>query len=328
MLSSAFYSPATAGGSDFMPRKIIFFILIIGCLTPFASPLIALLAGFILALTIGNPFPNETQKTTHYLLQFSVVLLGFGMNLTNVIEAGKKGVLFTIATIFGTLIVGSLLGKLLKTEAKTSSLISAGTAICGGSAIAATAPAIRAESKEISVALGTIFILNSVALFVFPIVGHLVGLTENQFGVWAAIAIHDTSSVVGAGAKYGDEALQIATTVKLARALWIAPVALLFAFLYRPKHGETKILQIIPWFVFLFLGATLIKTYAPLAIPQSLFDSLVNLAKAGLTVTLFLIGASLSREVIKSVGLKPLLQGVILWILISLVSLFAVLKIL
>ena len=327
MLSSAFYSPATAGGSDFMPRKIIFFILIIGCLTPFASPPIALLAGLILALTIGNPFPNETQKTTHYLLQFSVVLLGFGMNLTNVIEAGKKGVLFTIATIFGTLIVGSLLGKLLKTEAKTSSLISAGTAICGGSAIAATAPAIRAESKEISVALGTIFILNSVALFVFPIVGHLVGLTENQFGVWAAIAIHDTSSVVGAGAKYGDEALQIATTVKLARALWIAPVALLFAFLYRPKHGETKILQIIPWFVFLFLGATLIKTYAPLAIPQSLFDSLVNLAKAGLTVTLFLIGASLSREVIKSVGLKPLLQGVILWILISLVSLFAVLKI-
>ncbi len=328
MLSSAFYSPATAGGSDFMPRKIIFFILIIGCLTPFASPPIALLAGLILALTIGNPFPNETQKTTQYLLQFSVVLLGFGMNLTNVIEAGKKGVLFTIATIFGTLIVGSLLGKLLKTEAKTSSLISAGTAICGGSAIAATAPAIRAESKEISVALGTIFILNSVALFVFPIVGHLVGLTENQFGVWAAIAIHDTSSVVGAGAKYGDEALQIATTVKLARALWIAPVALLFAFLYRPKHGETKILQIIPWFVFLFLGATLIKTYAPLAIPQSLFDSLVNLAKAGLTVTLFLIGASLSREVIKSVGLKPLLQGVILWILISLVSLFAVLKIL
>lgn len=309
-------------------RKFIFFVFIIACLTPFASPPIALLAGLILALTIGNPFPHETQKTTHYLLQFSVVLLGFGMNLTNVIEAGKKGVLFTIATIFGTLIVGSLLGKLLKTEAKTSSLISAGTAICGGSAIAATAPAIRAESKEISVALGTIFILNSVALFVFPIVGHLVGLTENQFGVWAAIAIHDTSSVVGAGAKYGDEALQIATTVKLARALWIAPVALLFAFLYRPKHGETKILQIIPWFVFLFLGATLIRTYAPSITPPSLFDSFVNLAKAGLTVTLFLIGASLSREVIKSVGLKPLLQGVILWVLISLVSLFAVLRIL
>lgn len=309
-------------------RKIIFFLLLIACLAPFASPPFALLFGLILALTIGNPFPDETQKTTHYLLQFSVVLLGFGMNLTNVIEAGKKGVLFTIATIFGTLIIGSLLGKLLKTEEKTSSLISAGTAICGGSAIAATAPAIRAESKEISVALGTVFILNSVALFVFPLVGHLVGLTENQFGIWAAVAIHDTSSVVGAASKYGDEALQIATTVKLTRALWIAPIALIFAFLYRPKHGETKILEIIPWFVFLFLGATIIRTYAPSIVPPSIFEALVNLAKAGLTVTLFLIGASLSRQTIKTVGVKPMLQGVILWILISLVSLFAVLRIL
>lgn len=311
-----------------MPRKIVFFLLIIVCLTPFVSPPIALLLGLILALTAGNPFPDETQKTTHYLLQFSVILLGFGMNLTNVIEAGKKGILFTIATIFGTLIIGSLLGKLLKTEEKTSSLISAGTAICGGSAIAATAPAIRAESKEISVALGTIFILNSVALFVFPIVGHFVGLNENQFGIWAAIAIHDTSSVVGASAKYGDEALQIATTVKLARALWIAPVALLFAFLYRPKHGETKILEIIPWFVFLFLGATLIRTYAPSITPPSIFESMVNLAKAGLTVTLFLIGASLSRETLKAVGIKPLLQAVLLWLIISSVALFGVLYLL
>ncbi len=322
------YQPATAGCSDFMLRKIVFFLLILACLTPFVSPPIALLFGLILALTIGNPFPLETNKTTHYLLQFSVVLLGFGMNLTNVIEAGKKGIYFTIATIFGTLILGSIIGKLLKTEQKTSSLISAGTAICGGSAIAAVAPAIRAESREISVALGTVFILNSVALFVFPIIGHALSLTENQFGIWAAIAIHDTSSVVGASAKYGDEALQIATTVKLARALWIAPVALIFAFLYRPKHGETKILEIIPWFVFLFLAATVIRTYAPSIVQPSVFDALVNLAKAGLTVTLFLIGASLSRETIKAVGVKPLLQGVILWILISLISLWAVLRIL
>jgi uncharacterized integral membrane protein (TIGR00698 family) len=305
-------------------RKIIFFVLIIACLTPFVSPPIALFAGLVLALTIGNPFPAETQKITNYLLQFSVVLLGFGMNLTNVIEAGKKGILFTIATIFGTLILGSIIGKLLKTEEKTSSLISAGTAICGGSAIAATAPAIRADSEEISVSLGTVFILNSVALFVFPIVGHLLGLTENQFGIWAAIAIHDTSSVVGASAKFGDEALQIATTVKLARALWIAPVALLFAFLYRPKHGETKILEIIPWFVFLFLTATIIRTYAPSVTPPSIFDSMVNLAKAGLTVTLFLIGASLSRETIKTVGVKPLLQGVLLWLIISVAALVSV----
>lgn len=307
-------------------RKTVFFLLIIACLTPFVSPPAALILGLALALTLGNPFPSETQKITNYLLQFSVVLLGFGMNLTNVIEAGKKGVLFTIATIFGTLIIGSLLGKLIKTEQKTSSLISAGTAICGGSAVAAVSPAIRAESEEISVSLGTIFILNSVALFVFPVLGHLLGLSENQFGIWSAIAIHDTSSVVGASAKFGDEALQIATTIKLARALWIAPIALLFAFLYRPKHGETKILEIIPWFIFLFLGATLIRTYAPSVVPPSIFDSMVNLAKAGLTVTLFLIGASLSRETFKTVGVKPMLQGTILWILVSIISLFAVLR--
>jgi uncharacterized integral membrane protein (TIGR00698 family) len=305
-------------------QKLIFFLAILACLTPFVSPPIALALGLILALTMGNPFLPETQKTTNYLLQFSVVLLGFGMNLTNVIEAGKKGILFTIATIFGTLIVGSLLGKLLKVEEKTSSLISAGTAICGGSAIAATAPAIRAGPNEISVSLGAIFVLNSIALFVFPIVGHALGLTDNQFGIWSAIAIHDTSSVVGAGAKFGGEALQIAMTVKLARALWIVPVALLFAFLYRPKHGETKIKEMIPWFIFLFLLATVIRTYAPITTPPSIFDSLVNLGKAGLTVTLFLIGASLTRDTIKTIGIKPMLQSVLLWILISLASLYAV----
>lgn len=309
-----------------MFRKIIFFLLIIVCLTPFVSPPIALLLGLVAAFAIGNPFAVETQKITNYLLQFSVVLLGFGMNLTSVIEAGRKGILFTIATIFGTLILGSIIGKLLKIEQKTSSLISAGTAICGGSAIAAVSPAIRAESEEISVSLGTIFILNSVALIIFPIVGHLLGLNENQFGIWAAIAIHDTSSVVGASAKFGDEALQIAATVKLARALWIAPVAFLFAFLYRPKHGETRFLEMIPWFIFLFLIATIIRTYAPLSVPPSIFDSFVNLAKAGLTVTLFFIGASLSPEILKKVGIRPLLQGVVLWIIISLVALFAVLN--
>lgn len=309
-------------------RKIIFFLAILACLTPLVSPPIALALGLVLALAVGNPYLPETQKTTNYLLQISVVLLGFGMNLSNVIEAGKKGILFTVATIFGTLIVGSLLGKLLKVEEKTSSLISSGTAVCGGSAIAATAPAIRAGSNEISVALSAIFILNSVALFVFPLVGRALGLTDNQFGIWAAIAIHDTSSVVGAGAKFGGEALAIATTVKLARALWIVPVALLFAFLYRPKHGETRIKEMIPWFIFLFILAIVIRTYAPLSMIPSLFDSLVNIGRAGLTVTLFLIGASLTRETIKAVGFRPMLQSVLLWIMISLVSLFAVVKIL
>ena len=307
-------------------QKIIFFTLVVVCLM--ISPPAALALGLILAFTIGNPFPSETKKTTKYLLQVSVVLLGFGMNLASVVKAGKNGILFTIATIFGTLVLGFLIGKLLKINDKISALISSGTAICGGSAIAAVAPAIDADADETSVSLGTVFILNSVALFVFPIIGHSLNLTENQFGVWSAIAIHDTSSVVGAAAKYGDEALRIATTVKLARALWIAPVALLFAFLYRAKSSEKKTKIAIPWFIFLFLLATVIRTYTPAEVPPSIFDSLVNLAKAGLTVTLFLIGASLSRETLKNVGIKPLIQGVLLWLVISLVSLWAVWKIL
>ena len=309
-------------------QKIVFFILIVACLTPFASPPIALALGLILAFTIGNPFPEQTKKTTKILLQASVVLLGFGMNLTAVVNAGKNGILFTIATIFGTLILGYTIGKLLKINEKISALISSGTAICGGSAIAAVAPAIDADSEETSVSLGTVFILNSIALFVFPFIGHALNLTENQFGVWSAIAIHDTSSVIGAAAKYGDQALQIATTVKLARALWIAPVALLFAFLYRSKNTDKKTKIAIPWFIFLFLLATVIRTYTPAEIPPSIFDSLVNLAKAGLTVTLFLIGASLSRETLKKVGINPLIQGVFLWLLISIVSLWAVLRLL
>lgn len=305
-------------------RKIVFFFLILACLMPFASPPLALALGLALALTIGNPYRRESAKINKYLLRGSVVLLGFGMNLHSVVKAGKDGIFFTVSTIFGTLILGYLVGKFLKINGKTSALISSGTAICGGSAIAAVAPAIRADADETSVSLGTIFILNSVALFVFPAIGHALGLSEHQFGIWAAIAIHDTSSVVGAGAKYGGEALQTATTVKLARALWIAPVAFMFAFLYRPKHGETKIKDMIPWFIFLFLLATFIRTYSPLTFPQSIFDSLVMLAKAGLTVTLFLIGASLSRETLRAVGIKPLIQGIVLWIVISILGLWAV----
>jgi uncharacterized integral membrane protein (TIGR00698 family) len=309
-------------------QKTVFFLLIFACLTPYASPPIALALGLLMSFTTGNPFSRKTGKLTRILLQSSVVLLGFGMDLTKVIEVGRQGILFTIATIFGTLVLGFFLGKLLKVGDKTSTLISSGTAICGGSAIAAVAPAIDAEAEEISVALVTIFALNSVALFVFPAIGKLLHLTPNQFGIWAAIAIHDTSSVVGAAARFGDEALQIATTIKLTRALWIAPIALLFALVYRSKNPEKKIKITIPWFIFLFLLAILIKTYAPSVIQPSVFDSLVNLAKAGLTVTLFLIGASLSRKTLKAIGAKPLIQGVLLWIVISIVSLWAVLQIL
>lgn len=309
-------------------QKAVFIILILFCLSPYGSPPVALALGLFAAFSFGNPFPGLTGKPTRLLLQASVILLGFGMNLDAVYRAGKDGIFFTIATIFGTLVLGYFVGKLLNVGEKTSSLISSGTAICGGSAIAAVAPAIDAEAEEISVSLGTVFVLNSIALFVFPVIGHALDLTQNQFGVWSAIAIHDTSSVVGASAAYGPEAMAVATTVKLARALWIAPVALLFAFIYRQSKGESKATIAVPWFIFLFLLAAAARTFAPSSILPSIFDSLVTLAKAGMTITLFLIGASLSRKTLKAVGLRPLLQGVILWVLISAVSLWAVLNLL
>jgi uncharacterized integral membrane protein (TIGR00698 family) len=309
-------------------QKIVFILLVLVCLSPWGSPPVALALGLLLAFTIGNPFPQVTGKPTKLLLQGSVIFLGFGMNIEAVFKAGRDGILFTIVTIFGTLILGYLVGKFLKVNEKTSNLISSGTAICGGSAIAAVGPAIDAGTEEMSVSLGTVFVLNSIALILFPIIGHMLDLSQTQFGVWAAIAIHDTSSVVGAAQTYGPDALAIATTVKLARALWIAPVALMFAFLYRKSDKERKTKVAMPWFIFLFLGATLIRTYAPSAILPSIFDSLVNLAKAGMTVTLFLIGVSLSRKTLRAVGVRPLLQGILLWIVISVVSLFAVFKML
>lgn len=305
-------------------RKILFVTFLLFCISGYGSPPIALALGLVLAFTIGNPFPQLNGKPVKYLLQASVVLLGFGMNLDAVYKAGKDGIVFTVVTIFGTLVLGYFVGKMLKVNDKTSTLISSGTAICGGSAIAAVAPAINADSDEITVSLGTVFVLNSVALFVFPIIGHALGLTENQFGIWAAVAIHDTSSVVGAAAAYGQDSLIIGTTVKLARALWIAPIALLFAYIYRDKDSDSKAKVAIPWFIVLFLAATAFRSYAPSFIQPSVFDAFVNLAKAGLTVTLFLIGAGLSHATLKKFGYLALLQGVILWTVISLVSLWAV----
>ena len=305
-------------------QKAVFILLVLFTLSPYGSPPIALALGLGLAFTIGNPFPEIQGKATKYLLQASVVLLGFGMNLSAVYKAGRDGILFTIATIFGTLLLGYVVGRMLGIADKTSTLISSGTAICGGSAIAAVAPAINAENDEISVSLGTVFVLNSVALFLFPLIGHSLGLTQHQFGIWAAIAIHDTSSVVGAATAYGQDSLIIATTVKLARALWIAPIALFFAYIYRDRNAKTKARIAIPWFIVLFLIATAIRTYAPSKTPPSLFDAAVNLAKAGLTVTLFFIGASLTRDTVKKFGYRALLQGVILWIVITVVTLFAV----
>jgi uncharacterized integral membrane protein (TIGR00698 family) len=271
--------------------------------------------GLIIAQFIGHPYLHLNHKATQILLQISVVGLGFGMNVNNAMKAGKEGILFTIISIVGTLVLGFLLGKFLKIEKKTSYLISAGTAICGGSSIAAISPVIKAEEKQISVALGTIFILNSIALVVFPIIGHQLNLSQNQFGLWCAIAIHDTSSVVGAASKYGTEALEIATTVKLARALWIIPVAFFSTLLFKNKSSKLKI----PYFIGLFVLAMIANTYSPFV--QEYSSYLVVIAKAGLTVTLFLIGCGLSKKVLQSVGIKPMLQGVVLWLVISVAAL-------
>ena len=299
-------------------QQLIFVALLLFCTTIFVSPPIALVLGLIVANLFGHPFLELNHKATNYLLQFSVVGLGFGMNVHSAVSAGKEGFLFTVASIVSTLILGTFLGKWCKTDTKTSHLISCGTAICGGSAIAAIAPVIKSNEKQTSVALGVIFILNSVALFLFPAVGHWLDLTQKEFGLWCAIAIHDTSSVVGAASKFGPEALQIATTVKLARALWIIPVALITAFIFKNKSGKIKI----PYFIGLFILAMIAKTYLPQM--ESVAPHLVSVSKIGLTITLFLIGAGLNRNVLKSVGLKPLAQGVLLWTFIAIATLISI----
>lgn len=307
-----------------MWQKALVVLVLIFILSPWGSPFLALALGLAVALTIGNPFPKLEGKPTTYLLQASVVLLGFGMNLGAVLKAGRSGILFILAVVFGALALGFVFGKLLGTSKRITTLITVGTAICGGSAIAAVGPAIKAENDEMSVSLGTIFVLNAVALFAFPFIGHSLSMSQEQFGLWAAIAIQDTSSVVGASSAYGPAALAIAATVKLARALWIAPFALALAFMFREKDAKAKIT--VPWFIFLFVGAAAVRTFAPSTIPPSIFDALVNLAKAGFTVTLFLIGLSISIAMLKKVGVRPFLLGTILWIIIASLALLAVLN--
>lgn len=321
-MSTAYLTPQSPKGIllniSSKTSKIIFILGATLCLTPFVSPAIALLMGLIVAQFTGHPYLHLNHKATNLLLQASVVGLGFGMNIHTAMQAGKEGVLFTVASISGTLIFGYLMGKWLSIEKKTSYLISAGTAICGGSAIAAISPVIKAEEKQISVALGCVFVLNSVALIIFPVIGHHFNLSQTQFGLWCAIAIHDTSSVVGASSKYGSHALEVATTVKLARALWIIPVAFMSTFIF--KNESKKIT--IPYFIGLFILAMLAFTYVPVV--SKLSPYIIGIAKAGLTLTLFLIGAGLSRKVLSSVGFKPLLQGVALWVAISVAALYSV----
>ena len=300
-------------------NKPIFIVLFVCCLLPFVTPAIALFAGLAFALTAGQPYPKFSKKTSKYLLQFSVVGLGFGMNLYASLQSGKEGMLFTIVSVFAVLALGMWLGKRLLIDRKTSYLIAAGTAICGGSAIAAVGPVVKADDNQMSMSLGTIFILNAIALFIFPPIGHLLGLTQEQFGLWAAIAIHDTSSVVGAGAAYGETALEIATMVKLTRALWIIPITILTMFLFKQKGAKITV----PWFILFFILAMVANTF--LSLPEALTRSVVWAAKQGLTLTLFLIGAGLSRQVIRQVGIRPMVQGVLLWIFIGAISLGVIL---
>lgn len=281
------------------------------------TPPIALLIGLLYAFICGQAYPAYNKKCSKMLLQYSVVGLGFGMNIEASLASSKEGIIFTVLSVSGTIILGWLLGrKLLKLERRTSYLISSGTAICGGSAIAAVGPIINAKGTEMSVALGTIFILNAIALFIFPSIGHALGLDEVQFGTWAAIAIHDTSSVVGAGGAYGDTALEIATTIKLTRALWIIPVALCTAVVFRTQGKKIAI----PWFILWFIVAMVVNTYLLDSVPT--VGSVVSgIARKCLTVTMFFIGASLSLDVLRQVGLRPLLLGILLWIMVSVISL-------
>lgn len=285
------------------------------------TPPVMLFLGLAYALLCGQGYPSVNKKMSKVLLQYSVVGLGFGMNLHESLASGSEGMLFTIISVVGTLVIGMLIGwKLLKVDKETSYLISSGTAICGGSAIAAVGPVIKAKPANMSVALAVVFVLNAIALFIFPSIGHWLGLSQQEFGTWAAIAIHDTSSVVGAGAAYGNEALEVATTIKLTRALWIIPLALATSFIFKSKDSKIAI----PWFILYFIVAILLNTFILDGVPE--FGATVSgVARKCLTITMFFIGASLSTDVLRSVGIKPLIQGVLLWIVISVGSLLYIL---
>ncbi len=302
-----------------MTEKILFAVLLLLSASGFISPPIALALGLIFGFFFIHPFAAGSRKASRILLQASVVALGFGMNLYAVLKAGRSGFLYTAVGITTAMLLGVLLGKLLKVPMGASFLISTGTAICGGSAIAAVAPVMEAGEEQIAVSMGTVFVLNSIALFLFPWIGGLLHMSQPQFGLWSALAIHDTSSVVGAAAKYGAVALAIATTVKLARALWILPLSLGTAAV---KRHKAKIQ--LPWFIAFFVLAAVINTYVAIGAP--VFHGLFRLGQLGLTATLFLIGTGISKATLRRVGPRPLLQGLILWLIVGTATLWLIQK--
>ncbi|MCO5249173.1 MAG: putative sulfate exporter family transporter [Chitinophagales bacterium] len=296
-------------------QKVIFISLAILCVTPLITSPIALGLGFFVAFFVGNPFGDKPHQYIHTLLKISIIGLGFGLKLNEALQAGKTGFLMTIVSIFSVIIVGFIVGKLFKIDKPLSYLISVGTAICGGSAIAAVSPIIKAKANQISIALAIIFTLNSIALFIYPSIGHWFHLSQEQFGLWCAIGIHDTSSVVGAASKYGDDALKVATTVKLARALWIIPVSLLTMLFFKSQDSKVKI----PWFIGLFIIAILLNTYIPAL--DIISRPVISISKAGLNLTLFLIGTTLTMTTLKTISWKPLVLALILWFSVSIGSL-------
>ena len=299
-------------------QRAIFFCAVIFCITPFSSPPVALFLGLVIALVLGNPIEKYNSKISKRLLQISVIGLGFGMNINAAIKSSTEGFLFTIAIIVITMIAGMIVGKYLKVDKNISTLISSGTAICGGSAIAAVSTAINSKDEDTAVSIGTVFILNAVGLFLFPLIGHYLNMSQESFGMWSAISIHDTSSVVGAAQSYGDKALAIAVNVKLTRALWIIPLVLTIILVTRSKNSKIQI----PWFIGGYIIAMLIASYIPSISEISIGTA--HTAKKLLTVTLFFIGAGITRSNLKKVGIRPLLLGIILWMLIGVVSFYSV----
>lgn len=300
-----------------MVPKLLFLAALLFSISPWASPPLALALGIGCGLFLAHPFPKEAKSYSKTLLQVSVVGLGFGMNLHEVVRAGRSGFLYTAIGITLTMLLGLALGRVMQVAETNALLIAVGTAICGGSAIAAVGPVIKAKDEELSISLGTVFILNSVALLIFPLIGTAAGLGQTQFGLWAALAIHDTSSVVGAAAKYGAQALAVGTTVKLARALWIVPLTLGIAF---TRRQQAKIQW--PWFILFFCLAAVLNTYATAGAP--LYHWLVLAAKAGLRATLFLIGSGISIATLRKVGARPLVLGVVLWLIVGTLSLLLI----
>lgn len=298
-------------------KKIFFFFLLFYCLSPWGNSTLALFFGVTLAFLNGNPYTSFTKKYTSQLLQISVVGLGAGMNLKVIAIVGFHGIGHTVISIFFTILVGYFLFKVFQQKKIISLLITVGTAICGGSAIAAIGPIVYADDESMSLSLAVIFILNAIALFTFPFLGHFFSLTEHQFGLWSALAIHDTSSVVGASMQYGKEALQYATTVKLARALWIIPISLILAFSIRSK-SKIKI----PWFIFGFILTAALATWFPILKTPSMWLS--QISKKFLILTLFFIGINLNFNSLKKIGFGPLLFGFILWIIVGSSSLWAI----